>query len=121
MIGFERDGLREQYISRKRDCRRKLKQVAVAYPRLEQELQNTGGLTDGELRRRAKELKKLGREYKECKAKLENKNNERGQNGRDEIVESHRTMNLDNNQVKQMHMERRQNQDDDLDDILKGV
>ena len=60
MIGFERDGLREQYISRKRDCRRKLKQVAVAYPRLEQELQNTGGLTDGELRRRAKELKKLG-------------------------------------------------------------
>ena len=52
---------------------------------------------------------------------LENKNNERGNNGRENIVESHRTMNLDNNQIKQMHMERRQNQDDDLDDILKGV
>merc|ERR1712176_733371 len=26
-----------------------------------------------------------------------------------------------NDQIKQMHMERRKNQDDDLDDILKGV
>merc|ERR1712157_701617 len=58
---------------------------------------------------------------KECKALLENKHNERGYNASDNIKESHRTMNLDNDQVKQMHMERRKNQDDDLDDILKGV
>ena len=63
----------------------------------------------------------IGREYKECKAKLENKNNERGGSGRQNIVESHDTMGLKNEEIKQMHLQKRREQDDDLDDILKGV
>lgn len=60
MVGYERDGMREQYITLKREARKKLKQVATRYPKLEKQLQQTQGLTDSELRRRAKELKKLG-------------------------------------------------------------
>ena len=36
-------------------------------------------------------------------------------------MESHETMDLNNQQIKQMHIDRRQQQDEDLDDILKGV
>ena len=61
------------------------------------------------------------REYKECKARLENKNNERGSSGRHNIVESHETMDLSNSDIQQLQMKRRQDQDEDLDDILKGV
>eukprot|EP01083_Nonionella_stella_P029170 80384_1 len=120
MVGYEREGQREQYISCKREARRKLKQVAQKYPKLEKQLERIEDLTDEELRRRAKELKKLGREYKECKALLENKNNERGQLNRN-IVETQQTMDLENNQIKQVHVHKRREQDDDLDDILKGV
>eukprot|EP00484_Ammonia_sp_Unknown_P022000 CAMPEP_0197034762 /NCGR_PEP_ID=MMETSP1384-20130603/12752_1 /TAXON_ID=29189 /ORGANISM="Ammonia sp." /LENGTH=222 /DNA_ID=CAMNT_0042464717 /DNA_START=28 /DNA_END=696 /DNA_ORIENTATION=- len=121
MIGYERDGVREQYMACKRAARKKLKDVATNYPPLKKQLHSLQGLTDNELRRRAKELKSLEREYTETKAKLENKHNERGGSGRQNIVESHETMNLENEQIKQLQFQKRQEQDEDLDEILKGV
>eukprot|EP01084_Bolivina_argentea_P259160 437192_1 len=121
MVGLERDGSREQYISCKREARRKLKQFAQRYPKLEKQLQTSQNLTDDESRRRTKELKKLGREYQQCKALLENKHNERGSSGRNNIVETHETMDRNNQQIKQTHLDRRKEQDEDLEDILKGV
>ena len=52
---------------------------------------------------------------------LENKNNERGVSGRENIIESHQTMDLNNQEIKLLHQQRREEQDADLDDILKGV
>merc|ERR1712013_282911 len=41
--------------------------------------------------------------------------------GRQNVTETHETMSRSNEEVAQMHMQRRQAQEEDLDDILKGV
>ena len=60
MIGYERKGQRETMMTFKRNARAKLKQVATRYPDLQKQLNATQGITDSELKRRARELKKLG-------------------------------------------------------------
>ena len=76
MMGYERNGLREQMVSSKREARKKLKSVAERYPKLEKQLNAMPGLTDSELRRRAKELKKLGTStHSICKWTYQNETN----------------------------------------------
>ena len=121
MMSFERQGMRSQYIKLKNAAKSKLKNIANRYPKLEKKLQQETNITDGELRRRANELKRIKREYTDCRNLIENKNNERGMDRDVHSMETYGTMELSNMALKQQQYERRKNMDNDLDEIHKGI
>ena len=126
MVGFERDGMRQQMMKCKKDARNKLKRVATGIPKLESSLQEQRNITDSELRYRASELKKLKKGYTECRNIIENKNNSRsnlniGKQRDMASMESYGTMEMSNQQLRQQQFDKRDEMDQDLDDVLKGV
>ena len=128
MISYERNGQRANVVKFRRDAKGKLKQVATRVPKLERELQQASNITDSELRMRASQLKKLKREYTEYKKLVENKQNERSKLGGQEremvAMESYGsdgTTDLNNQQLKQRQIEKKEDIDAGLDELLQGV
>lgn len=78
---------------------------------------------EGELKRRAANLKNLGKMYNTTRKKLNTKYNDRADDGfgRRNPVETYDTMNLSNQEIRQMHAQKIDDQDKDLDDILQGT
>ena len=129
MVSYERNGQRANVVKFKRDAKGKLKQVATRVPKLERQLQQATNITDSELRLRASQLKKLKRDYTEYKNLIENKQNERSRLGgfkEREMVSmesygSDGTTDLNNQQLRQRQIEKKEDIDAGLHEILQGV
>lgn len=129
MISYERDGQRANVVKFKKDAKGKLKQVATRVPKLETSLKQATNITDSELRLRASQLKKLKKDYMEYKNLVENKQNERSRLSgfkQREMVSMEKygsdgTTDLNNQQLRQRQMEKKENIDAGLDEILQGV